>query len=206
MAARGVVGLCGGGYARADQRRIRAHGMPHAVIAHDPEGLLRPGRAGRRAPAPGKGLESASTWRSEATHAAERSTSTKACGAWPGRLRGRAGGRRSFEVVGARLRRQAQHPARADLDRGARHRAPARLRPRPRRCWRAEARRRAPFQRPRRPRGDRPNTPSRRYAGWSTAARSDLFGICLGHQLLALRTGRPHHARWSKATTARTTR
>ncbi|MFX8308843.1 carbamoyl-phosphate synthase domain-containing protein, partial [Acinetobacter baumannii] len=37
MKARGVVGLSGID-TRALTRRIREHGMPHGVIAHDPEG------------------------------------------------------------------------------------------------------------------------------------------------------------------------
>ena len=88
---------------------------------------------------------------------------------------------RVLRVAAVRLRHQAQHPAPAGRDRHARRRSSRRRRP-PSTIAGRRVRRRVPLERPGRPRRDHVR---RSTAARSCSARIPVFGICLGHQLLA---------------------
>jgi carbamoyl-phosphate synthase small subunit len=180
LTALGKIGLAGID-TRALTRRIRVLGRPNAVIAHDPNGQVRHSRAAqasaglararRHGPRPPR-LARAATRAGRAGHG-RSAPATAARRAMPGRMSSRS-------ITAPRTTSSAtwSRPGAGDGGAGA---DLARQHPR------AQARRRVPLERPRRPGGDR----RIRGADDQGAARQDvpIFGICLGHQMLGLAAG-----------------
>jgi hypothetical protein len=135
----------------------------------------RQGRAQHGRPGPGQGGVGA-----------RPTTGPRPSGSWPGPTArpAMASNRAALSCGGVRLRRQEQHPAHAGRARLQGHRGA-----RADACCRgaeAQARRHLPVQRPRRPGALR-----LRHCRHPRADRTGVptFGICLGHQIMALASG-----------------